>query len=421
MARSSYPIPPTSSLPPLLRLHGCSTNQIEQVLLNLHAIYRSRALLDLSASSRAVPSHKIHDLSVPDSGYASAEEDELEDDSDEEEDSDIHDLDVLRSDALERDFTIRWLTAFVARSDTWVYDPALPEEEDKRTRLVDDAASLLASFAGEDEEVAVTRTFSFPRASHLQGGPVEVELNDAPLLTEDHTSVGLQSWGSSIILAEQICTAPDTYGLSLPSHGKKLRILELGAGTGLLSIAAGKLLQSLSPEIVATDYHPSVLRNLEANVATNFPISCETSIAVTPLDWQKPVFDAPLHEPFDVILAADVIYHPEHAKWIKDCVEQLLVRPNTGCPHVHKKHGIFWLIIPVRSTGRHEGMGSTVEAVFPRSSTQDSAEASVAGAHDTIELAILSARRMGKHDGVGRADESGYTLFEIGWVPSSLL
>ncbi|PSR80504.1 hypothetical protein PHLCEN_2v6711 [Hermanssonia centrifuga] len=417
MARLSRPTPPTSSLPPLIRLANYSTTRIEQALQNVRAIYFSQALPRLPAPAKPHPTHLIHDSSVPDSGYASAEED---DELEEDEDNDI-DLDILRSDAFEREFALRWLTAFTARSDSWVYDPDFPDEEDARAQLVDSAASLLASFAGDDKEEALTRTFSFPLC-HTDGkenGPVEVELNDAALLSQDHTSVGLQSWGSCIILAEQMCAEPAAFTLS-PGL-KHLRILELGAGTGLLSIATAKILQAqqVSSEVIATDYHPSVLENLRGNVTTNFPSSSQTDapVKVMALDWQNPVYQPPLHQPFDIILAADVIYHPEHAQWIKRCAETLLARPNP----TDRNGGVFWLIIPVRSTGRHEGIGTTVEAVFPYAPQVHSSSfevKSAVGSMSEMELAILSASKVGKHSGIGRADESGYSLFKIGWVRS---
>ncbi|KAI0095165.1 putative methyltransferase-domain-containing protein [Irpex rosettiformis] len=412
MARMSLtwqpqPVAPTASLPPLARLSSYPTEQIERALVNLRNIYASCSLPPLSTSVAAFGKHDIHDVPVPDSGYASAEEDEdgeYEDAGENGKDQGF-DIDILRSDPFEREFTIRWLTMFAARSDSWMYDSGAEEEEGIRTQLVDDAASLLASFAGgEDEEDALTRTFIFPTfdGNGIGNGNIHVELNDAPLLSQDHTSVGLQSWGSSIVFAERMCTNPSAFGLIPPHH---LRLLELGAGTGMLSIAAAKLWtrQSGSVDIVATDYHPQVLDNLRSNVEVNF--SSYSPVTVTPLDWQAPVYDAPLHKPFDVILAADVIYHPNHARWIKTCVEHLLRRPAS----LHEG-GTFWLIIPVRSTGRHEGMADTVEAVFrPEAVIKASSEGG-------MELGIHAIEGMGKHDGVGRADESCYRLFKIGWI-----
>ncbi|PIL31260.1 hypothetical protein GSI_05958 [Ganoderma sinense ZZ0214-1] len=394
---TGHPTRPTSSLPPLRSLPMSTLSQITAAIDNLHALYRPTALAALP-QPKALPKHLVHDTSVPDSGYASAEGEDEEDDECEDEE-DTFDIDVLRSDSFEREFTIRWLTGFTARSDSWVYPPGCSEDEsDARAVLVDAAASLLGSFSGEDEEEAVTRTFTFPTTFGSSGvGAVHVELNDAALLTDDHTSVGLQSWGSAIRLAERMCLDPSAFSLA---SGQ--RILELGAGTGLLSIAAAKLLahpSSIGAQVLATDYHPHVLDNLRDNVSTNFPSSTSSphsSVEVLPLDWQNPVFEGPLAEKFDRILAADVVYHPDHARWIKACAEHLLTTD-----------GLFWLIIPLRSTGRHEGMSDTVDAIFPHGPS---------GKNDVQELVILGMEELRKQDGVGRVDEGGYKLYKIGWA-----
>ncbi|CDO74416.1 hypothetical protein BN946_scf184867.g14 [Trametes cinnabarina] len=395
---ASRPIPPTSSLPPLKQLPTCTLPQISQAVDNLRAIYDVQAVplknTLVLPKLKALPKHLIHDTSVPDSGYASAEGEDDDEECHGDDAQSAFDPDVLRSDTFERDYAIRWLTGFTARSDIWVYATEDEAEMEARATLVDAAASLLATFAGEEEEEDITRTFTFRTAV---GSAVHVELNDAPLLNDDHTSVGLQSWGSSILLAERMCLDPTAFGLLSPKGS--MRILELGAGTGLLSIAAAKLLASEPPTIVATDYHPSVLANLRANVKTNnLASSVGPSVDVLPLDWQHPVYEGPFAEPFDVILAADVIYHPDHARWIRDCVQHLLAA----------ERGVFWLIIPIRPTGRHEGMSKTVEATFPRASVPASLEAP--------QLAILKVEELRKHNGVGRADEGGYRLYQIGWV-----
>jgi SAM-dependent methyltransferase len=213
--------------------------------------------------------------------------------------------------------------------------------------------------------------------------------------------VGLQSWASSIVLAGMMCAAPGEFGLH--SHG--LRVLELGAGTGLLSIVVGKLLppndDGASPTIVATDYHPDVLRNLASNIGTNFSTP---PVDVHAFDWEYPLYSVPLDAPFDVILAADVVYHPDHAQWIRGCVEQLLCRPAHS-----RSGGVFWLMIPVRSAGRHGRIHGTVEDVFPY--VGDGGED--AGAE--WGLVVLEKVEVGKQGIVGRADENGYELFKIGW------
>ena len=104
-----------------------------------------------------------------------------------------------------------------------------------------------------------------------------------------------------------------------------------------------------------------------------------------------------------MIFAADVVYHPDHAQWIKSCVQRYLRRGRDGDGY----RPVLWLIIPLRSTGRHEGIGATVEQVFP---TLSSATDSEKG-----ELVILRQEEIARRDGVGRADEGSYMLFQIGW------
>ncbi|KAF9550587.1 hypothetical protein CPC08DRAFT_715258 [Agrocybe pediades] len=397
---SSTPLTaPSLSLPPLGRLAEQTTERITLAMRNLQHIYFPTAS---SSSVLSIPKrnikHTIHDTSVPDSGYASAEEDDDEEALMTEisgSDEDTQEADeLLRADPFERAFAIKWVTGFVTRSDDWVAVAISEEESEKRSSILDEATVLLSSFVGgeDEEDVALTRTFSFP-------GDIHVELNDAPLSKDDHTSVGLQSWGSSILLADRFCSEPEFFSLTPRTGDKPLRILELGAGTGMLSIVASMILQGCSVEIVATDYHPDVLENLRKNIATN--ISSSSSIAVTALDWENPCYEAPFDKPFDIILAADVIYHPCHAKWIKNCVEKLLDQSP-------RAEAVFWLIIPVRTTGRHEGMDATVDALFV---DDDSSSSSGPG-----KLAILHREEVGRQGSVGRADEGAYKLFKIGWV-----
>jgi predicted nicotinamide N-methyase len=292
----------------------------------------------------------------------------------------------------ERAFAIKWLIGFTARSDAWIIS-ALEQEIEAYTSAVDEAVSLLALFTRPEPEQAIIRNFSFLTPG---GQPVEVELNDAPLLGEDHTAVGLQSWASSILLAERICAYPGKFNLDVTSRGGGLRVLELGAGTGLLSItvarmAANEQFRTPPPFIVATDFHPDVLANLQRNVDTN---GDSNSILVRELDWSRPNLGSmPFDRPFDVILAADVVYEPSHASLIADCVTKLLVRPA----------GVLWMIVARRSGGRHEGLSSTVGEAFSRQ-------------EGGAQLSILEEETLRRIDGHGRADEMGYELFKIGWV-----
>jgi len=404
---------PVSSLPPLRQLSFHTVDTVHQAIAGLRSLYFPPPPPKLVLHKRHAIVTRTHDSSVPDSGYASAEDED--DEEDEVEEGEVsnrlighEDTDVLRSDPFERGFAVKWLTGLIARSDVWVAEA--PEEEgcgdtfEGRSRVVDDAASLLSSFAGDSEpEPTLARGFTFPRS--CGGDPVCVQLDDRALLTTDHTSVGLQSWASSIILAERICWEPSSFHFDLLHH-PGIRILELGAGTGLLSIVVSKFLPCA--EVIATDYHPDVLANLRSNVSTNISGQDRSSISVHALDWSNPPTDRPFSEgSFDMVLAADVIYHPDHAQWIKSCVQHYLRRGRDGDAY----RPVFWLIIPLRSTGRHEGIGATVEQAFPTiNATADLCPNSEKG-----ELVILRKEEIARRDGVGRADEGSYMLFQIGW------
>ncbi|KAF9469507.1 hypothetical protein BDZ94DRAFT_1242558 [Collybia nuda] len=401
--------PPTGFLPPLSRLSNQSTQDIVHALQKLRNLYWPPPV----PAALSLPKRKlvtlIHDDSVPDSGYASAEEDdepaEAELGIDHSPGDADETLEILRSDSLERAFAIKWVTGFIARADVWASIPTCQDQQNIRTELLDEASSLLSAFIGDEDEDEENYTRSFSFQSEY-GPPIEIELNDT-MLEGDHTSVGLQSWGSAIVFAEKMCATPNQFSLS-SDGAKSLRVLELGAGTGLLSIVAAKILQDTTPLVVATDYHPDVLANLSANVSTNFPTCDPLPVAVRELDWESPSYLPPLDCPFDVILAADVIYHPSHAQWIKGCAERLLARPCADSP----KGGTFWMIMALRTTGRHEGLDNTVYDVFPDVSEVPNVGVPV--------LAVLGKEETRKIDGIGRVDESGYRLFEIGWTGYTL-
>ena len=401
---------PTSSLPPLRQLSTYTVDPIRQALAGLRSLYFPPASPKLVLHRRHTVAVKTHDESAPDSGYASAEGEEDEGEVEEVEVSQkligYEDIDALLSDPFEREFAVKWLTGLVIRSDIWIAEApdqgGCGDSFEERDKVIHDATSLLSSFAGGAKpEPALRRDFSFPRFGG--GNPLYVQLNDGALLTTDHTSVGLQSWASSIILAERICWEPSSFHFDLLNR-PGVRILELGAGTGLLSIVTSRFLPSA--EIIATDHHPDVLANLYSNISANASGQDRSPISVHTLDWSNPPTEDPFSEgSFDMILAADVVYRPEHARWIKNCVQRYLRRSLDS----ELYRPAFWLIIPLRTAERYEGMNATVERVF----------ATVNSAGDFPsekgELVIQRKEEIARRNGVGRADEGSYVLFQICW------
>ena len=88
--------------------------------------------------------------------------------------------------------------------------------------------------------------------------------------------------------------------------GSGLRCLELGAGTGVPGLT---LAQLGAGRVVMTDYDADVIELMERNVREN---SLEGSVECAVLDWADRSTWSPPAEPeglFDLVVAADVLYH----------------------------------------------------------------------------------------------------------------
>jgi hypothetical protein len=332
-------------------------------------------------------------------------------------------LESIRVDAFEQVYVVRWLTALVAQKTTlhddddddendYVYDHDDHEQNSAANleSLVQSAAALLAICAGAASAGTRTRKYAFC--------DVRVQLTDLALRNDDFGSVGAQTWGSACVLAEMIAEAPARFGLygggicggthrndnaSIFCHGggggggggqrrgegaAAIRVLELGAGTGLVSLTIAKILETTSrtcgycgdnsrrrAEIVASDFYPPALENLRLNIQRNFapterdrdsdsaaPSGHDLSITAHFLDWEEEATAAadparalksPFDVPFDEVFGADIVYELEHTAWINSCLRRFL-----GLT------GRFHLVIPLRERFAHES--ATIERVFPR-------------------------------------------------------
>ncbi len=300
----------------------------------------------------------------------------------------------------------------------------------KRDRRASNTRSTSSFSSSESHDAAYTqenrrRPSSTLRKSHRRRRrSIPILLHDAPM--GDHLSVGVQTWGSAILLGREIALNPYDFGLfpsePSPSHSSHTisrrrpdgtRVLELGAGTGLLSILCRKLLDlyelpivdgdrngssltnsepeksGLQPKesiVIATDFLPSVLGNLQICVDLNFPSSSsiltssptsktsQPKIQIAKLDWKtfpnhmNRKYGLPLvldttvsegkrlghenrdgdsdgfidsddgglndvdgfapGEVFDLVLASDCVYDPTHAKMLRDVAAWVLRLPS---------------------------------------------------------------------------------------------
>ncbi|KAI0294440.1 hypothetical protein BC826DRAFT_1012382 [Russula brevipes] len=379
-------LPPTARLPPIKTLNTAPIELLHEALRYLQTVYnpeiRSSRRIDHGSAPRT-STEPIHDAAGPNDDKA---------------------VQDIRTDAFEHAHAVRWLTALVAQTtlrsdvDTTTDADDAPAQPDRLEPLIQSAAALLAVCAGAASAGTRTRTYV------LCG--VRVQLTDVALRNDDFGSVGAQTWGSACVLAEMIAEAPARFGLwcgdgegqkrgasSLLSDGRRpcvgasaIRVLELGAGTGLVSLTIGKVLEeaaagspssSCRAEIVASDFYSRALENLRLNIQRNFPRvprlgrdddgpnsgstpppTRDLSIFAHFLDWEQAAdaartLEAPFDAPFDEVFGADIVYELEHAAWISACLKRVL-----------RQTGRFHLVIPLREGFARES--ATVERVFPR-------------------------------------------------------
>lgn len=359
------------------------------------------------------------------------------------------DLDLLRADAFERSYSIRWLTTLISQAQFQQTGDlsSLPTAEhhiSQEERVIREASCLLATCAGTASAGTITRVFTFDSA-HTHSA-IRIQVTDAPLENQDFTSVGAQTWGGACVLSETIVDQPEDFGIIVRGGSvvtsdiietpcptdNEFRVLELGAGTGMASLTLGKLFESLSGKptkktaIVATDFHPSVLANLRANVVSNFPPtedlippSQASPVSVTThfLDWSAfPKTEEqvpPFQKPFDLVIGSDIIYEAQHAVWIKTCLTRLLRRPekvhnpNSGSACVFRP--LFHLIIPLRPT--HASESNTVEQVFPTLADTEAHKPALV----IFSKEIIVCEANGDVHDRGNGDDVEYAYYKIGW------
>ncbi|WRT66729.1 uncharacterized protein IL334_003692 [Kwoniella shivajii] len=349
--------------------------------------------------------------------------------------------------------------------------PSSPSIHVRRQSAVTDlSASPSTSLSGNDKSLMSSR-----RRTKSKRAVLPILLHDAPM--GDHLSVGVQTWGSAILLGRQLALRPEDYGLFLPSE-KPIRILELGAGTGLLSILCRKLLDLRSTQegtppglVVATDFLDSVLDNLKICVDLNFPpkvgstmistsgqggggngneietstdISKDQGIHIAKLDWTTfPSFmqtgkgDEELSDfvenqnSFDLVLASDCVYDETHAKLLREVAGWTLKPPDEQ----GNGGGTFHILSPLRPTFAPEL--ASIDQYFPPISTYTplSQREQAARSPSPSEIGSdlrgeglglgrglkLGSRGEGKRGvkgkkGEGRVDENGgYWWWEVGW------
>lgn len=158
----------------------------------------------------------------------------------------------------------------------------------------------------------IRRTFRIPVND---SETVDITLYE-PSLTADN--LGFKTWASSYLLAKRL------KDIHLPpwQSQRRRRALELGAGTGLVGIAAAAV---LGAEVHLTDL-AAITDNLSLNVKANEKVIQRSGGAATTgvLDWEDEQESKPDSERYDIILSADPLYSPQHPRMIVNVIKTWL-------------------------------------------------------------------------------------------------
>mmetsp|Transcript_16689 Transcript_16689/g.34026 ORF Transcript_16689/g.34026 Transcript_16689/m.34026 type:complete len:252 (+) Transcript_16689:56-811(+) len=154
--------------------------------------------------------------------------------------------------------------------------------------------------------------------------------------------VGGGLWPAATLLLNQMARRLDFF----QSRVKGRRVLELGAGTGLLGLGASCLLRPAELVLSDLENHTALLkRNADANKIMYGEgggafASEGTVVRVEAYDWNKAEAAGRLAGPFDVILGGDLAYNPG------------LYRPLVAAITANSdEHTITWLGVTRSDTG----------------------------------------------------------------------
>ena len=140
-------------------------------------------------------------------------------------------------------------------------------------------------------------------------GDVDALLDEDAFARDELMPYWAELWPSGIALARHVAT--------LDLRGR--RVLELGCGLGLPSLAASLA----GGEVTATDWSEDAVRLLRRNAAANgLRLRAET------LRWDAPAALPPAS--FELVLAADVVYEARNHNVLLDLLERVLARSATA-------------------------------------------------------------------------------------------
>ena len=138
----------------------------------------------------------------------------------------------------------------------------------------------------------------------LRPRDAEALLDEQAFEHEEYLPYWAELWPSGVALARRVS------GRAL----RGARVLELGCGLGLPSLAAARG----GGRVLATDWAPDAIELLEANAARN-GARLETRVAA----WDRDAGELAARGPWDLVLAADVLYERRNLPLLLDLLPRL--------------------------------------------------------------------------------------------------
>ncbi|PVH81526.1 hypothetical protein DL98DRAFT_458101 [Cadophora sp. DSE1049] len=194
--------------------------------------------------------------------------------------------------------------------------------DDQKEKLIKEASSRMSERCGRSAAGEMTRTWIIPKSLSLP--EIRFSIREPPLTGDQ---IGLKTWGTSYVLAKRLEYIGTEYlgpiiNSQTPSNHPK--ILELGAGTGLVGMAAAAVWKSSVLLTDLEDIQENLIFNINKNLSTVSDL--DGWIAGDVLDWTKPQDALPSlqSKKFEIVIAADPMYDDEHPELVANMVKRFL-------------------------------------------------------------------------------------------------
>jgi predicted nicotinamide N-methyase len=151
-----------------------------------------------------------------------------------------------------------------------------------------------------------------------------------PSAAEIAGSIGGKLWDASLLMSSWLLENHAYFPQQRPGR-RRPRILELGAGLGLVGLVVARALKAV--DVTLSDYDTAVLRNLAQNIDLNFPPGHDNPPQTALVDFRDfgkgeltPHSSsaehgegverriAPLRGTFDMLVASDIVYSESHTQ-----------------------------------------------------------------------------------------------------------